>query len=162
MSSFIQEAVDRKYSKFEEGLKETYKAETSKTLTGEQLGEQLREMRSVEKPTNWFMWMRAHKGRGVAATWKDLSFFPYILKELPKSRTAPWVWGGVSTFVFGYLAFNRPRSEHVESINFYPHGSPPGSKLNAHYEHLIHIDLGEPVLHKNPTGISTANKHHGH
>ena len=160
MSGYIQEQVDKKYSQWEKGLKETFKNEVdSSKFTGEQLAAELKAMRSVEKPTNWFMWKRAHTGRGVKSAWKDMNFFTYLVRELPTSRSAPWVWAGLSTFIFGYLAFRTPEEEHVNSPNFYPYGNPPGSKLNAHYAHLAHADIGQPAQHKRGDS-PLAQKHH--
>jgi hypothetical protein len=149
MSTFIQDAVDKKYDRWEKGLQESFKNQTDRTkFTGEQLAAELKAARSVEKPTNWFMWKRAHVGRGVRATWKDSHFFTYIAREAFNSRSGPWVWSGISLYVFGYVLLKTPAEEHLNSPNFYPHGDPPGSRLNAHYSHLAHIDIGEPDLHR--------------
>jgi hypothetical protein len=163
MSGFIQEEVDRKLPLIREGKLKAYLEEIdTKNYTGEQLEKDLRELRSVEKPNNWFMWMRVHSGRGVAATWKDHSFWKSLVLEIPKSRSAPWVLSGISTYIFGYLLFKVPKSEIANSINFYPHGNPPGSKLNDHYAHLVDVDIGTPVAHTNRDTLVKQTRHAHH
>lgn len=123
-------------------LREYIKAENEKIESGNytehDLERDIREFRNTERPLSFMLWKKVHANNGVRATWKDDRFFTYMYKEFTRKRTFPWVVAAASWFGFCYALPHPTDDELKQSPNFYPYGSPPGSKLNDHYQHLVH------------------------
>lgn len=140
MSQKINENVEKKYELFQKGAAAYEKELETGKYTGEQLEADLKDYRSTEKPSNWFVWRRLHRKTGVYASWKDDGFFKFVFKEINRKRTMPFLLSGMAWYMFIYLIAHPSPEEMLKSPNFYPYGIPNGSKLTPHLEHLLHED----------------------
>ncbi|KAL9653376.1 hypothetical protein ABK040_002012 [Willaertia magna] len=143
MSSYIREQKRIVRQNIKKYMTESCEKIHNGQYTGEDLAKEVREYRSTEKPSNFYVWKKIHRGTGVAASWKDDNFFKWSVKELTRARTFPWLVAGFSWFAFINLLPRPSKEDKQNSPNFHPHGYPNGSKLNDHYGHLVH-EVEEP------------------
>ncbi|KAF0973730.1 hypothetical protein FDP41_007117 [Naegleria fowleri] len=138
MSSYIREQKKILKQGIRQHITEQCDKVNNGQYTGEDLAKEMREYRSTEKPSNFFVWKRLHKNTGVYASWKDDNILKWTYKELTRARTFPWLVAAVSWYGFVFL-FPHPTQEDLKkSPNFHPHGHPPGSNMTPHYQHLVH------------------------
>lgn len=116
--------------------------EMRRPLSAAEYAKQYEKNRNWLTTDNYQVWLKGRRKRGIYASWKDDNFLKWTFKELFKLRSMPWIGGGIVAYTLISRGFAySDKSEARESVNLYPYGYPPGSKLPNNYKEIIAKDI---------------------
>ncbi|KAL0487142.1 DNAH14 [Acrasis kona] len=160
LSQLIREGADKTAARYAE-LRQAEAIELETPMTGEKLEKEIRRYRDTRNASNWFTWLRAHKGKGAYADFKDDNFFKYRVKQILKPQNFVFFVSALTAYAISKIIASKLTAGdpdwYLKDEGLFPYGMPGRNpKLNAHLEHLLHEDNEQGII------LPKASKSHDH